>query len=203
LTDLESIFKYTESGRYKEGGITFVVNNLEDIMIFTLYGSKVDDTIGESIGFRAINQKELADYTTETVFNILFNNEVYVRYNVYVPLNEEELSNRLEQLMGQRRGGKRLIRDYRKNKNGIIRAEIDGEIIFSGIEGKGDFVEVKLYTCPGNKELNVLKKHMDDTSLLNYFSINKYLALIGFSYIRKRTSDGLDIPSDNPTVNRI
>jgi hypothetical protein len=57
LTDLESIFKYTESGRYKEDGITFVVNNLEDIMIFTLYGSKVDDTIGESIGFRAINQK--------------------------------------------------------------------------------------------------------------------------------------------------
>ena len=30
--------------------------------------------------------------------------------------------------MGQRRGGKRLIRDYRKNKNGIIRAEIDGEL---------------------------------------------------------------------------
>ena len=74
MTDFESIFKYTISGTHKENNISFVVNNLGDIIIFTLYGQDVDSLILESITSRAIDQKEFADETTKKVFHLIFKN---------------------------------------------------------------------------------------------------------------------------------
>jgi len=180
LSSFETIFKYSKPGMYEEAGIDFFVNIPKvssDIIIFTLYGQVVDKLIMDSITSRAIDQKKLADETTKRVFHLLFKKEVLIEYNLYPMIKKKDTVANLRYLFKTyselHKTIDDLIVEFENKKDDIIRAEIDGKIIFEGIEKDGDYVEMKLYTCPERNLLGPLRKHFTTKSLARHFALNR------------------------------
>jgi hypothetical protein len=189
LTNIQSLFRFI-SGTHEKDGITIVVRQpTNDIITFTLYGNEIERTIAESIALRAIDQKGFADYTTESVFTLLFKNPIHIKYNVYVSIKRDEIIANLRKFLIQKKSTKKLIEEFQKREDELVKAEIDGQIFLRGVDSKSDWVEMKLYTCPPGDPLSSLRNHLQLNALQRYFAINDYLALMGFSYIRDEHTD--------------
>ena len=100
---------------------------------------------------------------------------------MYESISVKTIISNLESLAGELKSVQDLIAQLKKEHEKFIQAEIDGEHFFRGISVSTDFVEVKLYTHPPDDPLKVLKGHLQQKVLTDYFMKNKFLALMGFA----------------------
>ena len=117
----------SREGKYEKDNITLVVDKPTKYMtVFTLYGPDIDKMVLKSISMRGIDQKSMADYATKTVFNMIFDKEIHVKFNVYETIIVDELIARLEQFLLEswtaRTTLENLINELKKRE--IIKAEI-------------------------------------------------------------------------------
>ncbi|MHA1371006.1 MAG: hypothetical protein ACTSWN_12480 [Promethearchaeota archaeon] len=159
------------------------------MVMFTLYGRKIEEFLMALVKTRAIDQKRTAEHLTKSIFSVLFKPEVQPKFSVRVLVSKDIYIAKICKLALKLKDEKALLQELESRPEEYYKYEIDACIYLSmrhEVQGSmliEKLVEIKLFTVPPEDNGRVLIRHLQRKALVHYFSIRDYLGLMGFSYM--------------------
>jgi hypothetical protein len=180
----------------------------QSMVLFTLYGAKIEQFLIQLLDIRAIDQKSTADQITQNIFSTLFNPETDPQFNIFIKQSQEAYLEKIIPLCQTEKDALKIKMKMENNPADYFHFEIDGTILLNYLppfqsnakktSKRRAYIEIKLFTVPEGDETKSLRPHLQKGFLLRNFTINQYLGLMSFSYLHKR-GDNSPLPIDFKT----
>ncbi|MHA1716595.1 MAG: hypothetical protein ACTSXP_13210, partial [Promethearchaeota archaeon] len=186
--------------------ITIILRRIgKSMVIYSLYGTSIDNYIESLLKFRASDQKTTADITTKEIFKHVFDPRTKLSFNVIIFLEKDKDESEVSSKSSPDRDSNQPERggvDEGKIKY-ESKAEIDvmiKAVIFPFDEqsrlnkwNEGYvLVEIKLFTAPIEKRDKALLPLLQAKNLSSYFELRHLFSVIGTSYLSNASPNNND-----------
>jgi hypothetical protein len=177
----------------------------QSMVLFTLYGTKIEEFLAQLLHIRAIDQKGIADQITKNIFSTLFKPETDPQFNTFIQQSQEAYLDKIIELCQSEKDKQKIKAKMEKNPAEFFHFEIDGTVLLNYLiplnpnlnrktqkknqNKQRKYIEIKLFTMPEGDKTKSIRPHFQKGFLTRNFTINNYLGLIGFSFLHKKGED--------------